>query len=276
MILTNNNYYSQEANREYFSVSQLKSFIDCEERTLKELSGEYKRESTQALLVGSYIDVHFSRELDVFKAQHPEIYTRTGSLRAEYSQAEDIIARIERDELAMQMLSGDKQTIMTGEILGQPFKAKYDVLLSAEKCEEIARRFPAMSDLLFADGAIVDLKIVRDFKPLYKEDEGRLSFIEFWRYDLQLAVYQELARQKFGAKLPCFILAATKESVTDIGLFRIPQPQLDAAFEIGTESLSRFAALKNGESEPERCNDCAYCRTTKALTGAVSLGEWSE
>lgn len=273
MILTAENYHSQEANQAYFSVSQYKTFMECEARAMAELRGEYRRETTQALLVGSYIDAHFSRELDIFRAQHPDIYTRTGSLRAEYQQAEEIIARLERDPLAMMMLGGEPQRIVTGEIEGQPFRGKLDVLLSGDQCEAIAAAFPEMDELLFADEAIVDLKIVRDFEPLYRAEEGRMSFIEFWRYDLQLAVYQRLRRKQ----APCYILAATKEKVPDIGLFLLPQHMLDAAMEVfmAPEHLEHVAAVKAGEVEPERCEKCDYCKQTKVLTCGTYLGDWS-
>lgn len=35
------NYYSQEMNKEYMSVSQLKGFMTCEAREKAKLSGEY-------------------------------------------------------------------------------------------------------------------------------------------------------------------------------------------------------------------------------------------
>ena len=275
MILTAENYFSAEASREYFSVSQFKSFLDCEACAMAELRGEYQREETTALLVGSYVDAHFSRTLDLFRAQHPDIYTRTGSLKSEYQQADEIIARLERDPLAMMMLDGNLQSIYTGMIQGVPFKAKLDCLLSAEQCDKIAAAYPGMDDLLFASGCVVDLKIMRDFKPIYVEEAGRQSFIEAWKYDLQLAVYQRLvANQHGGEMLPCYILAATKEKVPDIGLFRLPQPLLDAAFEINIEKLPRFAAIKAGEIEPERCESCDYCKSSKVLTCGQSLGDW--
>lgn len=276
MILTAENYFSPEASREYFSVSQFKSFLDCEACAMAELRGEYKREETTALLVGSYVDAHFSRTLDLFRAQHPDIYTRTGSLKSDYQQADEIIARLERDPLAMMMLDGNIQSIYTGMIQGVPFKAKLDCLLSADQCDKIAAAYPRMDDLLFASGCIVDLKIMKDFKPQYKEGEGKLSFVDFWRYDLQLAIYQRLvAQQNDGELFPCYILAATKEKVTDIGLFRIPQDQLDAAIEVYTpEMLPHAAAVKAGEIEPERCGECDYCKQSKILTCGQSLGDW--
>ena len=276
MKLTEENYFSPEASKEYMSVSQFKTFLECEARAMAELRGEYQREETTALLVGSYIDAHFSRTLDVFRAQHPDLYTRTGSLRAEFQQAEEIIARLERDPLAMLLMGGDKQVALTGIIQGVPFKGKLDVLLNADQCAAIAAAYPDMDELLFAGGAIVDLKVMRDFQPLYKEGEGKLNFIDFWKYDLQLAIYQNLVAQHHGGELyPCYILAATKEKVPDIGLYRLPQAQLDAATQIYLgESLERAAAVKAGKVEPERCEECDYCKQTKVLTCGHYLGDW--
>ena len=63
-MLTSENYYSPESNQGYMSASQFKSFLDCEARTLAELHGEYHRPSTEALLVGSYVDAYFEGTLD--------------------------------------------------------------------------------------------------------------------------------------------------------------------------------------------------------------------
>ena len=42
MQINQENYYSQEANKEFFSVSQYKSFLSCEARAMAELYGEYE------------------------------------------------------------------------------------------------------------------------------------------------------------------------------------------------------------------------------------------
>lgn len=276
MILTAENYFSQEASRSYFSVSQFKSFLSCEAMALAEINGEFQRDETTSLLVGSYVDAHFSRTLGLFQAQHPALYTQKGTLKSEYQQAEEIITRIERDHLASLLLEGDKQTILTGDIDGVPFKCKPDILLDSNQCAAIASEFSDMSELMFCGGAIIDMKIMRDFQPIYREGEGKLNFIDFWKYDLQLAYYQRLvAQHNQGEIFPCYILAATKEKVPDIGLFRLPQSQLDAAYEIYTERLPRAVAVKNGSEPPERCDECDYCKQTKTLTCGQYLGDWA-
>ena len=92
MQLCEQNYHGTEANRRWMSASQLKQFLDCPSRTVAELNGQYKREETSALLVGSYVDAYFSGLLPQFVAEHPEIYTRTGTLRADKAQADEIIS----------------------------------------------------------------------------------------------------------------------------------------------------------------------------------------
>ena len=56
MILTNDNYYSSEANRRYMSVSQYKQFCKCEAAAMAQIMGEWEFPKTTALLVGSYVD----------------------------------------------------------------------------------------------------------------------------------------------------------------------------------------------------------------------------
>lgn len=249
MILTAENYFSKEANMEYMSASQFKSFNNCEAAALAELNGEYEREVTTSLLVGSYVDAHFEKTLDIFKAKHPEIFTKSGELKSEYRQAERIIERLERDELFMRFMSGDKQVIRTGEIDGVKFKIKIDSYHPHDK--------------------IVDLKIMKDFEPVWVRGKGKLNFIEAWGYDIQGAIYQAIENNC----LPFYIAGATKEKTTDIDIFQIPQYYLDAAMEEVLQKSMRYQAIKQGIIEPERCGHCDYCRMTKVLTTPKSMEE---
>ena len=130
-MVTAENYFSREMNMAYMGATQFKAFDRCEAAALAELRGEYVPAASTALLIGSYVDAYFSGELPVFQAQHPEIFKRDGSLKAEFVHAQDVIARMEADELYMLLLSGKKQVILTGEIAGVPFKVKIDSLLDA-------------------------------------------------------------------------------------------------------------------------------------------------
>ena len=70
MKLTNNNYFSTEMLREYWSVSSFKSFAKCEAMGLAEVRGLYEREMSDALLIGSYVDAFFSGEMNEFEEQY--------------------------------------------------------------------------------------------------------------------------------------------------------------------------------------------------------------
>jgi hypothetical protein len=252
MILTESNYFSTEANQFYMSASQCKDFLECESMALSKLNGLYVPEQSTALLVGSYVDAHFSRTLDVFKAQHPEIFKRDGTLKAEYEHANQIIARIERDDAFMAAISGESQVIMTGEIEGVPCKVKIDSLLPDRT---------------------VDLKIMRDFDGAYMPDEGyHRPWWSAWRYDIQAALYQEIRAQNEGRRVPFGIAAATKEKPEpDIGLFEFPQSVLDAAMDEVRANVVYFDGLKKGLYEPTGCGKCAWCRSQKVLTGWEEL-----
>lgn len=248
-MITNENYFSAENNKKYMSVSQFKSFMKCEAAALAELNGEYEREITTSLLVGSYVDAHFEKTLDIFKAKNPQIFTKNGTLKSEYKHAEYIINRIERDEMFMKYMSGKKQVIKTGEIEGVPFKIKIDSYHPGK--------------------AIVDLKVMKNFAPVYREEEGRLNFIEAWGYDIQGAAYQLIE----GNNLPFFIAGVTKEKEPDMAIISIPQANLDTAMYVLKSNIKRFQDLKNGIYEPIRCEKCDYCKRTKVLTKIISMEE---
>lgn len=108
MELKASNYYSREANEQYMSVSQFKAFRKCEAAALAELRGEYARPAATALLVGSYVDSFFEGTLPQFLEAHPEIRKRDGTLKADFTQAEEITKRLSSDRLFSLLMSGRK------------------------------------------------------------------------------------------------------------------------------------------------------------------------
>lgn len=247
MTLTQRNYFSRRASMEYMGVSQFKAFTKCPACAIAEIKGKYKREETTALLVGSYVDAYFSNELEMFVEKHPEIFKKDGTLKADYIQANDIIKRIEKDRKMMYYLSGEKQVIMTGAIRGVPVKIKIDS---------------------FRPDCIVDQKIVKDFEPIFDaEKSASVPWFEYWGYDLQGAVYQEIVRQNIGKKLPFVLAAATKEKVTDIDLIKMNQEAMDVALERFERDVETYDAMKKKIIPIERCEKCDYCKQTKKLSG---------
>lgn len=254
--LTAENYFSSENNWKYMGSSQFKSFLSCEAAALAELRGEFTREVTDSLLIGSYVDAHFEGTLDIFKAQHPEIFTKSGSLKAQYNHAEYMIQRIERDEKFMQYMSGEKQKIFIGKIAGVPFKIKVDS---------------------YHDKAVVDLKCVRDFLPVWNAEKKRKEdFITYWGYIYQGAIYTEIVRQNTGVIHEFYNAAVTKEKEPDLDIFHIDRDTLDEYLQEVETLAVRYQKIKNGELEPQRCGKCAYCRATKILKGPRSFRELRE
>lgn len=246
MVITSNNYYTPEANREYFSVSQYKSFLECEAKAMAEINGEYKRPDTKALLMGSYVDSYFSGELTEFETLHPEIInSRTGELKADYKACSKFIRRAEQDPFFMHHLDGDKQAIMTGTLFGQPWKIKVDVL---------------------HDDEIVDLKLMRDMKPAFVDGEKK-TFIDVWGYDIQAYVYQQIVYQNTGKLLPVCFAVITKEEHPDLAVIEMPQWKLNSVEPLMEYHMKRFASVKALETPPERCGKCNWCKDTKVLTG---------
>lgn len=246
--LTNSNYYSLEANRDYWSVSQFKSFNKCEALGLAEVRGEYIREETDSLLIGSYVDAYFAGELDEFiKIHGDKMFKKNGELLAKFAHANDIIDRVEADPLMTKFLRGEKQVILSADLFGVPWKCKLDV---------------------HGGNRIVDLKVVKDFESVFDKDYGRRSWIEHWGYDIQGAIYQRVEQIYSGRfePLPFYIAAVTKEKVPDIKVIQIPQHILDAALDMVDAKLLRFDVIKLGDVDPIRCEHCDYCKQTKVLT----------
>ena len=257
MKLTSENYYSQEANKEYMSVSQFKDFagtygkIPCEFEALEKLNGRWEMEKTTPLLVGSYVDSYFEGTLDQFKKENPEVFRQDGELKSDYIHAEKIIERIERDDYFMKCMSGKKQVIMTGELFGTKWKIKMDSYLE--------------------DIAIVDLKIMRILtKRNWTDDLGNINFIKYWGYDIQGAIYQEIVRQNTGKKLPFFIAAASKQKYPDIRVIGLTQMELDEAMYTVESHIKRVLDVKEGRVPPDRCELCDCCRDTRVITGPIS------
>lgn len=251
MIITDENYFSKEAEREYMGSTQFKRFLECPARAMAMLRGEWYEPISTAMQVGNYVDNYFSGTLDIFKAMNPTLFTEKGTLKSDYKHAEYIIQRIERDEMFMRYMNGGAQTILTGEIEGVKFKIKIDSY-------HIGR-------------AIVDLKIVKDFAPVWDDEQRRkLPFVEFWGYDIQAGIYTAIE----GNSLPFMIAGATKEKPEpDLAIISIPQERIDICLDTVREYAPRFDELKRGIGEPSRCEKCDYCRSSKKLTKIIDYRE---
>lgn len=260
MKLTESNYYSEEANKEYCSASQYKSFFGyplspgCEERALAEISGAWMPDVTKAMIIGSILDSLWEgADAATLVERFPEcVSTRgatKGQLKSEYQQAIQLYERTRRDEEFCKFMSGEKQVIMTGKIEGLPFKIKMDS---------------------FVDGVcITDLKTTQDASldfRYYIPDSGlRLPFYLAWGYDTQLAIYREIVRQQTGKTLRCFIAAIDKKPHPKPVIIELLPKLLDERLEEVKRNANKIIMLKAGaipEALLGRCEQCDYCRDT--------------
>lgn len=233
--LTESNYYDRSSDLAYMSVSQFKSFMKCEAATMARLKGEYEPQGNNtALLVGNYVDASIEGTLEQFKADNPSIFKKDGTLKAEYVKAEEIVNLINKNELFMQFLSGEKQVILTFNLFDVDWKIKMDSFVR--------------------DICITDLKTARNTEGIPK-----------WRYDIQGAIYQKGVELNGFGTLPFYLAVATKEDIPELNIFQIPQSTLDLALMEVEENLPHIIEVKTGKIAPTRCECCDYCKKTRQV-----------
>lgn len=232
--LTEQNYFSNEMNMKYTGSSQIKSFLACEAKTIAELKGEWEEEKSDSMLVSSYIDEAISGTLETFKEQNPQIFTRTGELKAQYKIAEKVLEQIKNDPMFYKYVNGEHQKIMTGEISGVPVKIKIDSY--------------------FKDKLIVDLKAMKNLDLIWNEEtKQKENFIEMYGYLTQAALYQEIVRQNTGKQLPFIIAVCTKQEYSERALLSIPKEEMDMKLEFLKNYLPHIQELKEGKIKPSYC-----------------------
>ena len=191
---------------------------------------------------------------DAFIAKHPEMFKKNGELYADFTIADAMVKTAKDDDVFMKALKGKKQQIFKGEIFGVPFKIKVDVL---------------------GETKITDLKTCASItETQYNPVRGqRETFAEFYDYDLQGAIYQEIVRQNTGKKLPFFLACISKEKVPDHEIIWIDDESLEERLQAEKANIIHVGMLKAGEVEPMSCGCCDYCRSKKKITKAINWRE---
>lgn len=266
--ITEDNYHDPEIDKAYMSFHTWASFHGtlgvpaCEARAIAELNGEFDENTSDAFLLGGYVDaalVGDDDELAKYKEVHPEMFVtrgeRKGELQAKYLVADKMIERCKKDQLFMESLAGEHQAILVCHICGVPFKCKIDSLVRGK--------------------AIVDLKTTREMhKQFYIPDFGHVDFISYYGYVYQLAFYREAVKVLFGETLPCFIAPVSKSEYPEIKLVHIDDLSLYDSWTEIKNSLENGSLVEvwRGEIEPIRCNnpDCHYCMSTEVLKEPIN------
>lgn len=252
MNLTEQNYFSAESMAHYMSTSQFKQFEDCEARAMSILRGEIDDER-DAFIEGRYFEAIICGKRAEFEAEYADqiISSRgetKGQPKANFRNViESASAFLRQPAFAEIVNTCEQQKILTGLIAGVPFKCKLDFFDPVTLSEW-------------------DSKCMKDFKPLFDEKEFHYAAWYFVRgYHYQAAISRELIRQNYGDVGMCGLIAASKEPVPDVSWTVFDDSVLDNALEIVATFAPKYAAIKLGMVEPERCEKCDYCKQTKLL-----------
>jgi len=259
--LNKSNYHSNEANFEYMSRGQYKSFLDCEAKEIAKLSGEWVDAPFLPFLIGQYVHSFNDNTRSEFIATHPEMFKRDLSLKAEYVGADKMIECLKNDEFVMYCLQGSKEKVITFELFGCQWKIMLDV-------QNNERR------------RIVDLKTTKSITEKVWDEETRkkVSFIEAYQYPLQMAIYSEGERISEGREPGDYseflIVAVSKEKQPDKAIINMTDNErLIKELAQVEANMPRILTVKAGVDDPVFCGHCDYCRSVKQLSGAIHYSE---
>lgn len=269
--LTQENYYD---DMDYLSFSRYKRYLECEAKAYASDFWNYDGNTDDtALLVGNYVHSYFESEeahKNFIENNKDELLAKTGKniglLKSKFLIAENMIDTLKDDDNFNRLYHGysddivEKEMIVTGDVEGVPLKGKLD-------------------SVNLSRGYFVDLKTM---KSIYSEEYNRelrqrvpavVNNILNYKYHGQLAVYRELLRQMTGKTFRASIVAVSKESVPDKEIIKVDEEWLSDGLEEVVDNIKHVWNVINDIEKPERCEHCNYCRSTKKLTGIVSMND---
>ena len=251
--ITHENYFSKEMDLEYMSVSQYKEFAKCSSKAFAVLNSETSAEEKQAFLEGHLFETIIAGDIDLFMMQHPELVASRGAtkgeLKANFKKVVLAANKIKNQQFIMDIVNKcEKQVIMTGIINGIKVKCCAD-LLDKET------------------GNIYDLKCMANFNDTWdKENKCYMPWYYYYGYVLQMAVYQEIARQNYGKLFNTHLIAATKEDEPDMDAIQFDNSLLEIELKEFSNNIVYYDKIKKGLEPVKACNTCDYCKAHKIIT----------
>ena len=265
--LTEENYYSREADAHYMSCSQFQAFQTCEAAAIARMRGLWEPSSqSDALFQGQYFHSYFESP-EAFDAFCEENFDKIFKVKVTKSRGEEVVGKyapferldemikvVEQDPFMAKVLQwpGETEKPMTGTVGGVPWRMKMDKYAASRR-------------------TIIDYKTSSNIMELYynPSTKERQSFVEEYGYLMRAAVYGEIERQNLEkTDFPTFlILAVSKQDPPDKAAICLND---DARWELELErvrqAIPRIQALKEGSQSPRRCGCCEYCRATKVIS----------
>lgn len=260
--LNSKNYYSSEADWQYMSVSQYKSFLECEAATLAKLKKEWiPLEVNKALLVGNYVHSYFESEEaheEFIEENKEKLYStkKPYGLLKDFKIADQMIRRLEKEKAFINLYQGKKEVILTGKLFDIDWKAKID-------CLNLENNY------------FVDLKTAKNIRERkYDSYWGQgATFIERYGYLLQVGVYQELLNQTYGELFTPFIAAVSKQTPSAAALITLDEMKISSEMTQLQQNITHVFQVKMGEVSPNYCGNCDYCRENKRIDGFINMND---
>lgn len=259
MVLNRDNYHSPQVKRKYLSSSDVKQAIKCEFAWKAYRTGHMQEdEDKEAFKQGNLFEVMLSgtdEEIRLFQENNFDMFSSRGETKGElksaYRSVMDCVESVQRQPFLMDIIRNSrKQVIMTGKILGLPFRV--------------------MCDLIYTDGSVYDLKCMKSFNREWSiRAETFVEWYEAWNYPVQLWIYKEIAEQN-GLTVPNVGLIAGSKQNADVQALRfgndlIAQAKADALYEI-----ERMKDILNG-AEPMRCESCKACVKSRIINAFMEV-----
>jgi len=271
MIITDENYFSKEAEQAYFTNSQIKQYQKCPAKWQAKRLGqlEEKRQGYMSpLFQGSYVDMALT-EPDNFPQwtvdNAENIYDRAKKKYSVIQNLDNMVERVQRDNYFMKYLEGSQQEIIVIEdFFGHPFKCKLDAL----NLEELW---------------LTDLKTTASElrKEVWTETPTgefvKLHWIAAWKYPMQLGLYREAVYHEYMVRPHPYIAAITKNGTCDFGIFDLLAAPGDdhilrAEVERAIKTMGEMATDRESKPEEmEHCERCDYCYSVKMLDSAIAF-----
>jgi len=276
--LTNDNYFSKEAEAKFFGSSSIKAYDmtnesfdifngtiegGCEAREIAIKNGEWEKPEKKAFLVGNYVHSAMDSK-EAFQKfcddNYSFIFKKNGSLYSDFEKADKMIERLKKSEIVKDMQNCDHEVIMVGEIAGVKIKIMCD-LLSLER------------------GYIADYKTTQKINKVSWKNGKKVSFIDMFNYKDQVAIYSEIIRQNTGRWLDFYFIPVSKEDTPDLKVIFMTNGNDENSFiherlENIELKLPHMYLVKTGQIKPKRCESCAYCRSTAKILKPISLEEF--
>lgn len=268
-ILTEENYYTTEADKNYLSCSQYQSFMECEAHALAVLDGRWHDPDNEAFLVGNYFHSYFEgpEAHERFCHENAESIYKTKKDKAgnmivngkykPYEQADKMIKVAESDETIKRFIDmpGQHEVMMKGTIWGVPWKVKLDKYIADKRI-------------------IIDYKTCANIQEMRYNPatRSRETFVEAYGYVMRAAVYCEIERQFTGADTDAkfMLICISKQDFPDKEMILVNH-KMRFEYELNEikKHLPRIMSIKNHEMLPRRCGMCDYCRATKKIRGVI-------